>query len=318
MKRLAAGFSLALFSALILTFNSAAKAETPAPMFNWSNMNTTPAWNVYVGGLYLQRSRPSSAMVIGSSPAGSTVMDAHSFDFGWDTIPEFVVQRRTDNGWTFEGRYFGNLSSNATSNIANITTFRIAGIGVTILGGGPINALYSTQLQNAEFNVYRQVTPGLSLLAGFRWIELQDKLRTNLATATTFVSWDNSNQMYGAQIGANLMLTSPGMPLVFNASAKVGLFNNSAENRMTSNVVGGARGSSSPTSVATELNLTGTYQINNNLAFRAGYMLLWLDKVALASEAAASTTQIAGGTSSPVNTGNVWFQGVSFGLNLTF
>jgi hypothetical protein len=48
-------------------------------------------------------------------------------------------------------------------------------------------------------------------------------------------------------------------------------------------------------------------------------MVLWIDGVALAGEAAATTVQIAGGTSSPTPlNGNVWYHGATFGLEYSF
>lgn len=232
------------------------QAQPAPPIFNWQNQS---AWSFYAGGLYLQRSRPSSARVIGTSASPfTTLIDAHSYDFDWQGTPEFVLQRRFDNGWMLEGRYFGNISSSAASNIANITTFRIAGADVTIVGGGPLDTSYETDLKNAEFNVHKQMTPGFSLLAGFRWIELRDKLHVNMATPATFVEWDNRNRMYGGQIGFNLALFSPGMPLRFDLTGKAGWFNNSMNNRMDSTVLSGDQSSKSQGSFAGELNFSGT------------------------------------------------------------
>jgi hypothetical protein len=64
--------------------------------------------------------------------------------------------------------------------------------------------------------------------------------------------------------------------------------------------------------------LTATDQLANNLALRAGYMLLWMNGAALAGEAAPDTTQIAGGTSSPVSAGNALYQGATFAAVITF
>lgn len=293
------------------------QAQSTPPIFNWQNVNQ-PAWSFYAGGLYLQRSRPSSARVIGTPTPSTTLIDAHSYDFDWQGTPEFVLQRRFDNGWMLEGRYFGNISSSASSNIASITSFRAAGIGVTILGGGSLDTSYETDLKNAEFNVHKQVMPGFSLLAGFRWIELRDKLHVNIASPATFIDWDSKNRMYGGQVGFNLALFSPGLPLRFDLTGKAGWFNNSMNNRMDSTIVSVDQSSKSQGSFAGELNFSGTYQLNEHLALKAGYMLLYLDRVALASEAAANTTQAPGGTSSPVSTGSVWYQGVIFGATLSF
>jgi len=63
------------------------------------------------------------------------------------------------------------------------------------------------------------------------------------------------------------------------------------------------------------ISASGAYYLTNNLALRGGYQVLWLDNIALASEAAESTVQVAGGTRSTVQFGRLWYNGVTFGID---
>jgi hypothetical protein len=57
------------------------------------------------------------------------------------------------------------------------------------------------------------------------------------------------------------------------------------------------------------------YRLTQHVTLQGGYQVLWLDNVSLASEAAAATTQIAGGASSTINTdGRVWYNGALAGV----
>lgn len=319
MKKSVIVFTLAIALAHTAFADVSAKAQSPAPLFNWGSDPASQYWSVYIGGMYLSRSRPDSAAIITTNPGPATLLDANAFDFNWKTNPEFILQRRFDGGWTVEGRYFQTGTLNANNGVPGVTTFRLSGIGVTVLGGGDLTNTYESNLKSAELNVYKQLTPGFAVLAGFRSFRFDDHLHIGLVgTGLNLSDWNDGNRMNGGQIGLSLTLTSPGIPLQFTATAKTGWYKNSMDNAFTSQIVSRASSSLSKTSNASELGLTATYQLANNLALRAGYMLLWMNGVALAGEAPPNTTQTAGGTSSPVSTGNVLYQGATFGAVITF
>jgi hypothetical protein len=292
----------------------------PSGTMNGAFVHCGSQWNFYAGAMIMQRSRPSSAAIATTPnpPPLFPIVNANQFHFGWETGPELVVQRWFDGGWGVEGRYFNNRGAEANNFLPTITTFRTAGIGVTILGGGSLATNYKTDLDSFELNVLKQITPGISVLAGFRTMNVRDHVHMNIATPVTFVDWDVHNKMYGGQIGVNLGFTTPGLPLQFNAALKAGWFGTSADNDFRSTIVGGASDKSSPNSFVGEANLALSYQLMRNLSIRAAYTALYIDKIGLAGETAASTTQVAGGTSSPVSTGHILYHGISFGAMLTF
>jgi hypothetical protein len=269
-----------------------------------------------VGAVFLHRSRPDSSAIV-TPPTGTpgTVINANDFGFGWDAGPDVTLARRTERGLLVEGRYFNDRNADAEFGIPSITTFRTAGIGVTILGSGPINGFYQTKLDSSELNVHAPIHPRVTLLGGFRWVELHDTLRLNIATPATFVNWDDNNHMYGGQLGTNIAFTKPTNPLRMNLALKAGVYGNDMDNRFTSTIVSGANSSDVTTSFIGELNFTAAYQLTRHMALRGGYEVLWLDNVALAGDAAAATTQIPGGTSSPVpNDGRLWYNGATAGV----
>src|SRR5205085_2445169 len=146
------------------------------------------------------------------------------FNFDFDAGPEVIIARRFDSGLIVEGRYFNDRDASATNSIPSITSFRVAGIGVTILGGGSINSTYTTTLDSTELNVKMPLCGSCSLLAGFRAVELHDRLRSNLATPATFVEWDDRNNLYGGQLGLDTNLVCRGLPLRFDGAIKAGVY----------------------------------------------------------------------------------------------
>jgi hypothetical protein len=273
-------------------------------------------WSVSTGAIFLHRSRPDpSPIITPPTPNPGSVVSASDFGFGWDAGPDVSILRRSASGLILEGRYFNDREAFAAYNIPSITTFRTAGIGVTILGGGSINSTYSTKLDSSEFNVHAPVNARCTLLAGFRWIELHDTLRSNLATPATFVLWDDNNHLYGGQFGTNILFTDPANPLRLNVALKGGIYGNDADNQFRSTIVSSTSDSDTATSFVGEVNFTGSYRIARHVALRGGYQVLWLENVALAGDAASSTTQIVGGASSPTNTnGRVWYNGATTGV----
>lgn len=321
MRKILRCFVFASALAQLALFSAAANAQTPAPLFNWGTDPASQYWSVYIGGISATRSTPSSS-VVATPPTGTpgVLINANSFDnFDWKTVPEFVVQRRFDGGWMVEGRYFNLGTVNDHNQNPNVTTFRIAGIGVTILGGGTLDNTYASSLKSFELNLYKQLTSGFSVLAGYRSFRFDDHLHVGLVgTGLNISDWNDRNQLNGAQIGVSLNLMSPGVPLLFNVTAKTGWYHNSIDHDFTSQIVSRASDNGSRTAQVTELNATATYQVTNNFALRGGYMVVWLNRVGLAGEAANSTIQQPGGTASPIATGNAWYQGATFGAVITF
>ena len=279
-----------------------------------------PAWSIYAGPIYLQRSRPQSTRIITTpAPGLNPVISGSDFHFDYDSAPEIIVQWRPTTYLTFEGRYFNNRPPAANDFIPNITSFRTAGIGVTILGGGSLNGNYDSKLESTEFNALAQIVPGISLLAGARYIKLNERLRIDLATPVTFVQWTDRNYLTGGQLGVNLGFTMPGIKaLELNTAFKAGIYHNTAENVFGSTIVASNQNRATFKSYASEANIAATYRFTQNLSIQASYMLLWLHDVAIADKAAEATVQVPGGTSSPVTKGNVWYQGGSVRAGLTF
>lgn len=275
-----------------------------------------PMWVASAGSVFLHRSRPDPAPIM-TPPTGTpgVLLNASDFGFGWDVGPDVSLMRRTASGYIIEGRYFNDRDSDASFRIPQVTTFRVAGIGVTILGGGSINSYYSTKLDSTELNLHAPVGSRLTLLSGFRWVELHDYLRSDIATPNSFVSWNNDNHMYGGQIGATYTATRPTNPLKVVLTGKAGLYANDANNEFRSNIVGSASDQDTAASFVGEVNLTTSYRLTQHIALKGGYQVLWLDNVALASEAAPGTVQAAGGTRSSLSTdGRVWYNGALAGV----
>ena len=258
--------------------------------------------------------------IVATPPTGTpgTLITGDNFDFGRGFGPDIALRWKFNPDWSIEGRYF-DATSDATFDVPAVTTFRTAGIGVTILGGGALHDSFSSELGSGELNVVRDIVPGLSVLAGYRHFALNDHLNNALAsTGLNIGTWDETNSLNGGQVGLNFGFQAPSLPLEFNAALKGGVYNNSANNNFTSSIVSKATAGGSTTAYSGEVDLTATFHINNRFAITAGYSSLWLNNVALSDTQAQATVQGVGGTKSPLNFTNAHYDAFTLGGTLNF
>jgi hypothetical protein len=160
-------------------------------------------------------------------------------------------------------------------------------------GGDDIASFrYVSKLHSIEANFRRQVSCRVSVLAGFRWIELSEdfgvlyETNPNIAGPSRY-RVDVNNHLYGFQVGADALLWNNNCWLV-DASVRAGVFGNNADQTTLEHYVefGGlpAAGTASgtDTSFLGELEVTATRCLTDRLSLRLGYQMLWLEGVALA------------------------------------
>ncbi len=279
-----------------------------------------PGLSVSLGVMASHRETTDGTIITPPTGTPGVVMSGSDFNFPWHWSPDVIARYRFGGGWSIDGRYFNSHPDDATFGIPAITTFRTAGIGVTILGGGSINGIYSSRIESTEFNVWKELVPNISVGAGYRHFNLHDVLRANLATPSTFVAWDDTNKLDGAQLGVNFGFAAPALPqLHFNTMFKGGVYHNSAANDFTSTIVSSSlNNAASKQALSAEADLTATYYITDRWSIQANYMALWLKDVALPDAAAQTTIQVGGGTSSPVAFNKLWYNAVSLRLGYDF
>ncbi len=272
---------------------------------------------VSIGTVYLKRQSTDGIVMTPPTGTPGTLLTGDNFNFDREFGPDISARWKIDPDWSIEGRYFSS-KSDAGYLIPSITTFRTAGIGVTILGGGSIDSSFSSELGSGELSLVRNLVPGVSVLAGFRHLGLDESLRSNIATPITYVSWDEENDLYGGQLGLKLGFQAPSLPLEFNATVKGGGYRNSVSNQFRSTIVGSDATSGSKMAYSGEIDLSATYHLNERFSITAGYSSLWLKNVALGDRQAEATIQVPGGTSSPLAYDDVRYDAFSIGANIDF
>ena len=215
---------------------------------------------------------------------------------------------------------------------------------------------YSTKLYNAELNMHKKFSNAITMVAGFRWLQLHENLqgtipprdriqptwkfypKANLAYVAWFEKqpgttapeyppfWNTSttNNLYGLQIGmvGKLFRCSH---FFLNGLIKVGgYWNHASESTGVSiaKVLYDSGASTNHLAFVGEIGLQCKYQVTNMIALKLGYEALWVTGISLAPGQIHETYSNSAPTSVNAlgvsSNSNVLFQGGSAGLELSF
>jgi hypothetical protein len=209
----------------------------------------------------------------------------------------------------------------------------------------------TTSLYNVEANGRLNLSSRVTLLAGFRWLQLNDNLQGTLTpadlTAPTWKKhhfydnifqikpgdqpagnyppfWNTSttNNLYGVQIGTDVKILELGR-FSLDGLIKTGIFDNNADQSTEvsmKKVVYPSQATTNNVAFVGEAGLQLKYKISNGLALKVGYTALWLDGVALApGQIRETATTKSSVRALGVNCGSgVLFQGATVGLEYSF
>ncbi len=264
----------------------------------WESLSFQPRWSGSVGAVILQRARPVSTPFLLNPVSGQSLIDPAGFHFPFEGGPDVGLVRY--GRWAdVEFRYFGVHDWQAAQGPLDSPdgfTLPIPGFDPAF-GSFTLASWYVSSLDSVELNLRRNILPRLSLLAGFRYVRLHERLSffagdSALANGS-IIGFNANNDLYGLQIGAEGLLWDRGGRFRVEGALKAGVFANSARSSIGVNHIGSGGGGDPDqifwlghdhTAFVGDLNFVGVYQLTEHLALRGGYQLLWLNGVAIASE----------------------------------
>jgi hypothetical protein len=234
---------------------------------------------------------------------GVEAFNANDFQQGFAGGPRLGLIRHGDSGYDLELSYFqidgwSSDRSVGPDNPIDWLVMRAPG-GFTQTNQKPQLASqamvwdYATKLYDAEINVRWNPSSRVTVLAGFRWVNLGERLVGTLDPVTfseepsTWDFWNTTttNNLYGFQIGADGKLFERGR-FSIGGLVKAGIFDNDAEQTTEVSVIfKRERTASASTNHAAFVGETGLqckYQVTERLLLRVGYEAIWLQGVALA------------------------------------
>lgn len=141
------------------------------------------------------------------------------------------------------------------------------------------NLSYDSEIYSYEFNIKRALSHNFSVLAGFRFLDIDSRTTFSIPMVAT-IHGDVDNDLYGAQVGAEAVLLRT-QRFRFDAIWKAGIYHNEIEAEASGGPIpGGVVISTGENAYSTDLWLSMAYQLNDSAAFRWGYQILWVDNIA--------------------------------------
>jgi hypothetical protein len=324
-----------------------ADSEDSPPSFSQAPVDQSqgapPRWTVSAEAIILNRigsvNRTLVERVPGTVPLpnlattpGTEALNSNDFRQGFSPGPRIAVTRHGDSGYDLEVLYFQTAGWSSTKSVGpdnppDWLVMRAPG-GFLQTQDHSYQAMaweYDTNLYNAELNVRWNAYSRLTLLAGFRWVNLSENLQGSLIPSEGFPPfWNTSttNNLYGLQIGADGKIWGRGA-FSINGLIKAGAYVNHAEESTGVSIFKIVRPSYTSTdhpAFVGEIGLQCKYQVSQRLALKAGYEALWLEGVALAPGQIQETylTPPAAVNALGVKTSGVFFHGATAGLECSF
>jgi hypothetical protein len=332
-------------------------------------------WTVSVEPIVLQRIGGSNQTLVervpGTEPfyrtftaTGPEAFNSNQFHQGFSAGPKIDLTYHGGSGYGAELSYFNifdQSASNATGPDAPADWLVMKAPGTFWQTQDfPYQAMVwkdVTSLYSAEADGRLALSSRLTVLAGFRWLQLNDTLQGTLSPADRtapvwkqtcstspctlidvaqaqpggpagsyppFWTTNAANNLYGLQIGVDGTLFELGRFAV-DGQIKIGLFDAHAQQTTgvsLEKVVYLASATSNQAAFVSEAGLQLKYQVLDRLALKTGYEALWLSGVALAPGQIQQTVTAGGNT--PVHAlgvkygSSVLFQGFTAGLEYAF
>jgi hypothetical protein len=285
-----------------------------------------PAWTFDADAVFFTRSRARERALVLNPAANvdNVLLTGHDLSFSdYEAGPRLSATRRLQSGWDLEVTYFqidGWRSSDYFANLNNVMVGDNQAVESL-----DTSVVYGSALYSGEFLVHRQLNCWLNVSAGFRIMELDDKLTTSGTDPNMleniFTSTRAYNHLYGLQLGADVSLFNHGDRFTLDGIAKVGAYNNRITQSSTifvdQSLTNGVNDSADHTALVGEFGIMAKYRITCHLAARAGYEVLFLDGVGLAPEQ-VDKNDFANNTAGVNTHGHVLYQGATLGLEATW
>lgn len=278
--------------------------ETGPSLLSSMPSEACPAWlSVESNAVFLQRSRPSNAPLVRNGNNG-VVLDANQFHFDFEPGWEITASVWTSPNLGFEARYLAinDWRSDVAGPVDPQNSFALS---------------YHSNLHSAEANGKVRLTDWLNLLAGFRYVSLDEVVNAHIEGIGVEASLPVHNDLYGGQLGLEANWRWQRLGIGCRASA--GVFDNHADGRLSVQIANQGnifvRGTAEHTAFVGELAVSGNVRLTNHIYLQAGYQMMWVDGVA------TSTGQVgrAMGSNGNLNVGvtdTVFYHGAFGGLGI--
>ena len=289
-------------------------------------------WMVRADAMFLDRSTADGEQSIAFgdplNPKGTEILHTGDLDFSSSWGPRISLSRCITDRASIEVGYYNIPDWDSVATRSGAISIQFPSFAHPPLPPGPFGTAtfnYSSQLHSFETNIRRvSCNEWLTWIGGFRYLELSEQYGATFVTGggVSRYTINTDNRLYGFQFGGEAHLWDCARWSV-DMWGKASLMGNAGSQRTFEDVsaIGGgtatasARGNSA--AFLGELAVVVNRQISCRLWARAGYQVLWLDRLALAPEQLDNTNP-----SIPLATadlsGDLFLHGGFFGLEGLF
>jgi hypothetical protein len=300
-------------------------AQTTGNAFPWLSPQTQAKATIpefYISGGYatLRRSRPDGAgAIVAANPGGAPFLTGDQYNFKWNPGIDITAGIRFWHTDAIEVRF---LSIKSSADVSMVTPGNFIGAGFTGPGGTRFDTVYTSNLKSVEVNLRHEFFDHFTVIAGLRNINIYDDLDIRLNTNVARGDYKYENKLFGAQIGLDVALLPKSFPFQVNVFGKIGKYNLESAGGIYEfqgvNPIGGFDGSANTTTTVKEAGVSAAFRVTNNISIFGGYQMLWIDKVALASNAASVSLLNPSLLRDVENArGNLRYQGAKAGLTVS-
>ena len=285
-----------------------------------------------IGAVFLDRRNEARdfAILIDDNPPLNTdnnLFRVSEGDFNYEVGPRAVIGYDFNQRVAYEAMYYGVYTWDWATTIDALDDVNVVGD----LGLNPALAFFNadtatvsldSSFHNFEINRIGSFNDCVAWILGFRYLRLTEEFRLTatddifLVPTTSRYNVDVTNNLYGGQLGLRLrhMIGNFSYDLI----GKAGVYANSAEQTQFVGTDGGATIRSSSTSgtevaFVGDINMTGRYHLSSAVALQAGYMALWMQGLALATDQ-LDFSDVAGAGEVLDQDGGVFIHGAHAGL----
>lgn len=268
----------------------------------------------------------SRSLYYDTTNGDKTVLDVNQAQTPVTVGSRYALFANLDCTYAIEGNYFNVTGFNGEQSTpysdASYAMNNLAGLNYKDIEWARITT--SGQIQSAELNWRRRTGTPVTWLAGFRWVEWNqtfkayDLYSSDGSTGRDVVRNQTGNDLYGGQVGADVMLWNRWKEVTINGIGKAGVYYNDAYSRTQTPT---EKGSPKYAAVADQTAFFGEVGANANvkltcwLSWRLGYSVFWLSGVATPADQLSLAGQGGPKDSTTINTnGSVLLHGVTTGL----
>jgi hypothetical protein len=279
--------------------------------------------------LFLHREGPESdALFRNETPGLPTVLDANDYDFDYEPgaqgrlavwLGSIGVEAR--GFWT--SSWSDGSSFDGVDTCCQIDTPPAGHYGIPM--GTGMNTHYESNLHGVDLSALYRLAPGAEILAGAKWLDLDEELRFEAVGFPEVDTWNAWNQLIGPQLGARLdLLQLAGMGdsrFSLGLDLRTALLFNDIHTRVKLRTGGGNLTGSddeNQVSASVEGGLRVGFELMKGVTLHAGYQALWVH------DAATATRQVSGSSPSPLSlvvpldtqVQNVLYHGATVGVTI--